>query len=307
MQPTIIQGPAVIKRGTHVVYSQGDVIAALARESWQPQGAITGGLGERHRSSRFVISCTPVGEVEAMTGANSYWPHTPADIGKSVFGAAPVALEIIPLTGNKFTYPRSAVTRMPGLALAPTKTAWQAMEWTCLGDPAKEPTDAAYMQTLAATVADTGFDQAKVISPRYTGAWGLAPFDLLEPEDGFDVSPLMTVREMSSVNYGLQDLILTGLGVQAVFVPVNLSEADIATLVRLQGAGAVLPGQDYSNPADARDLVISGTGLTVTLKNMGAKLGGYRFGSGVWRQNAITMVNRRTWAAGVPDALWTLA
>ena len=287
-----------------MVYTQGDIIMQVARESWNPQGAITGPLGERHKSTRILVSCTPEGEVEALS---SYWPYGPADIGKSIFTASPVAMEIVPLEGNKYTFPRSAVTKMPGMALKPTATLWQAMEWTCLGNPAVEPTNAAYFQTLAATAANTGFDHTKVTTPRYTGAWGATPFNVLEAEDGWDVSPSMTVKEMMSANFGLQDLILTGLGVQAVFVPINLTEAQIATMLRLQDANAVLPGDTYHEAAVARDLVVAGTGLSVTLKNMGAKLGGYRFGAGVFRQNAITMVNRRTWTAGVPDALWVLA
>lgn len=304
MQPTIIQGPACIVRGAHVVYTEGDVTVAIERDSWEPQGAIQGPLGKRHRSTKIVVSCTPVGEVEALS---SYWPYGPTDIGKSIFGGSPVSMEVVPLEGEKHTFPRSAITRMPGLSLKPTDTAFQDMAWTCLGNPSQEPTNAAYFQTLAATAANTGFDQTKVISPRYLGAWGLTPFDVLEPEDGFEVSAPMTVREMGSVNYGVTDMILSGLSVQAVFKPVNLTAAQIATMLRLQDANAVLPGESYSRTADDRDLVVTGTGLSVTLKHMGAERGGYKFGSGVWRQDQITMVNRRTWTAGVPDALWLLA
>ena len=307
MQPTIIQGPAYISSGGLFDYTEGEVILDYVNETWEPEGAITGKLGPRHKSRAITVSYTPVGEVEAL---NLQWPYTPANIGGLIIAATP--LSIIPLVGNKVTFPMSGLTKMSALNMAPTKTAWGPKEWTCLGDPTKEITDAAYWQTLAAVgggegAADTHFDETKVISPRYTGAWGAAPFDLIEAEDGFIATPSMEVKPMAAANYGVIAIALKSLGLTVSCVPLNQTEANYATLLRLQGASAVLPGQTYSNPADDRDLVITGTGLSFTGKHMGVGNGGMRYGTGIFRQGECVWHTRRTWTGGSPDPLWVLA
>lgn len=306
-QPTVIQGPAYINRGTLWVYTEDDIILDYKRETWNPKGSITGMMGERLKSSHIEISCKPQGEVESLTG---YWPFGPTDIGKSIMSAT--ALAIIPLIGNKITFPRSGVSQMPGLSLAPLNTAWEAMKFICLGDPAVEPTSAAYLQSIAAVgagegSADTHFDQTKVVSPRYLGTWGAAPFDALESESGWQVSPIMETRMMHGANHGLLDVILTSLGASASANLINITEAQYATLMKLQDATALRPGDTISTVADDRDLVITGTGLSVTLKHMGVSEAQLRYGAGTFRQGPVKFVNRRTWTAGAPDALWTLA
>lgn len=309
MQPTIIQGPAFVLHGSNAIYSQGPVTINYQRETWEPMSANFGGLGKRHRSSRAIVTLTPVGELGAADVLTTkYWTYTPAMIGTSIFGGSNTTLAIVPATGNKVTFARSAILSMPSLELSPIRTALNEMSFVCLGDPAKEPTDAAYFQAIASTTTDTSFDGTKVISPRYTGAWGASPFDTLEPENGFRVQPVMELQEMSPVNYGLTDIILKSLGVEAGFTPVNLTEAQIATMLRLQDTGAVRPGDTYSNPSDDRDLVISGTGLaTLTLKHMGAISGGLRYDTGLFRQDAVVMGHRATFTTGARDALWTIA
>lgn len=310
MQPTVIQGPAYVVRGAHKVYTTGAVTVKYVRRTWNPKGAITGSLGPRVASTHIEVSCTPVGHAADLA---NYWPYGPSDIGASIFGGSATPLSVVPLTGNKVTFPRSAVLRMPSLDLRPTRTAFDDMQWICLGDPAMEPTNAAYFQALAAVgggegAADTSFDETKIISPRYTAAWGAAPFDALEAEDGFRVQYVAGMKEMVVANYGLINVILDDLNLTAGFTPVNLTEANYATLLKLQDAAALRPGDIVAIASDARDLVISGTGLaTLTLKNMGAIDGGMRYDAAVFRQDAVTMGCRRTWAAGVEQVMFTLA
>src|SRR5262245_31397261 len=95
-QPTVIQGPAYINRGTFWIYTEGDIALDYKRETWEPKGSIQGSLGPRIKSTNVEISFTPVGEAE---GLSSYWQWAPADIGGSILAAT--ALSIIPKTGNK--------------------------------------------------------------------------------------------------------------------------------------------------------------------------------------------------------------
>jgi hypothetical protein len=302
MQPTVIQGPAIIKRGALVVYCEDDVVIDYNVETWNPSSSHFGKMGERLKSRNIVVKGKPCGEVKAATFA--LWPYTPADIGKSILAAT--ALEVIPLTGNKYTFARSGLLKAPSLHLSPTNTAWSdEVQFLCLGDPAKEPTDAAYFQVLAATAANTDYDETKVISPRYNVAWGLAPYDAIETEDGVQVTPIIDVKPGPyTANYGQLDASLTSLGVSAAFTPTSLSEANYFGLIALQGASALRPGDIIGR---TNDLVISGTGLSLTLSKMGAAQGQARFATAVWRFGSVVMHNRITTAAGVANPVWTFA
>jgi hypothetical protein len=66
-----------------------------------------------------------------------------------------------------------------------------------------------------------------------------------------------------------------------------------------------LPGQDVS--ADSTDLVITGTGLTVTLAKAGIQAGGFAFGTVKERFGTVTFYNRAVFAVGVPGSLLMIA
>lgn len=304
-QPTIIQGPALVTHNGYSFYSEGAVTVRYQRETFNPGAAAYGKLGERLKSTRAVISFTPAGMYTSATAAK-YWPYGATSVGASVFTGSALPTVILPLSGNKITYPRGGITKLPELRLSPVKTMWGAMEITCLGDPALEPTNAGYFQVVAATTADTNFDETKIVTPRYTAAYGSSPFDAMEPdEEGFVVEPILGLKEMMPANFGLTDIIIESLGLRARFKPINLTEAQIATLINLQDAAAKRPGDVIASTTT--DLVISGTGVTFTAKYMGAADAGLVYSPGEFRQGEVAFHNVRKWSAGVPQALWTFA
>lgn len=306
-EPTIIAGPAFIKRGTHIVYTEDMIAAREIVETWNTKSAMFPSGGERVKSRIWEITCTPCGEVRDATDLARYWPYAPTDIGTNIFTDTAVALAIIPKTGNKHTFARSALTQMPSMSLGPTSKVWGPMKWTCLGDPTIAATAAGYYEVIAAKAggdADTSFDASKIISPRFTIAYGSSPFNAMEPADIIKVEPKMAVSFFGGVNYGIQTGYLTDLGVVAEFTPYGLTEADLQTLLAYQGASAKLPGDLI---AAATDLVFTGTGLVLTLKNMGPGAGGWKFSSGDFRQDAVQFHNKLTSTTGVANALWTLA
>lgn len=307
-EPIVIQGPGYVERaGLFAYMDENGHMVKYQRESWEPKGSMSGGLGPRNKATRIVVSGRPVGEYETLTG---YWPYVAGDIGSSIFSAT--ALKVAPKAGNKITFPRSGVSKLSSLYLGPLKTVWGEMEWTCLGDAAKEPTAIDYRQVIAAIgigegAANVTFDQTKVISPRVTASWGAIPFDVLETEEGWQIEPSIEVKWMYGATHGLLDGILVSLGVTAMANIINLTEAQYATMMRLQDADAVRPGDTYSNPASSRNLIISATGVSATLFAMGVENADLRYQAGGFRQGPVKFVHRRTWTGGVADSIWTLA
>lgn len=302
-QPTVIQGPAIVTHNGYDFFTQGNVVINYDYETWNPAVAAYGKLGERLKSKIAQVTFTPAGMYTAATAAK-YWPNTLTQIGSSIFTAAPLPVAIQPLTGNKVTFARGGIIKWPALKLTPLSTIWKEMTLLCLGDPAQLPTAAGYFQTIAATGAITTFNETQVLSPRYTATFG-AVFTNAEPDDeGFEIEPIFETKAMSLANYGRVDEIITSIGMRAKFKPLSLTEAQIATLIKLQDAAALQPG-DTIGTTD--DLVIAGTGFSLTLRDMGAMSAALLYGAGEWRQGDVAFANRVAFTTGAPQTLFTFA
>lgn len=297
--PTVIQGPAYVKWGSKVYYSAGPVMIRYQTRAWNPTSAMFGPLGPRLSNRIVTVSFQPVGKLDPATAVSEYWPVTPASIGSSLISDDD--LTVAPRTGNKITFPRAGLTRLPSLRLSALSTCWQGeMEFTCLSDG--EWTAENAWQTIAATSADTSFDPSKIISPRYTASWGSVTG--IEPdEQGFVVEPELRAQEIIAANWGVLDVVLSELSVRCRFRPISLSEAQMAQMLSLQGSGAKLPGDALG----ANDLVISGTGVTVTIYQVGPSDAALHYAPGEWRQGEVVLHNQVRFSSGAPQALWSIS
>jgi hypothetical protein len=305
--PTIIQGPACVSWNSYDFYTQGNVTIHYRYETWNPNTAAYGKLGERFKSKVAEVRFTPAG-MYTPASAVKYWPNSQADAGKSLFGSVPASVVIAPLTGNKVTFVRGGVSQWPALKLSPLSTVWQEMSFLCVGDAALDPTNAAYVQSIAATAFPATFDETKVISPRYTasftGADGAAQSGVEPDDEGFMVEPIFETRALSLANFGLVDAIITSIGWRARFKPLSLTEAQIAAALGLQNTTAVQPGDAIGR---STDLVIAGASLTWTGKRAGLTDAALAYGPGQWRQGEVAFVGKSLFTSGVPQALWVFA
>ena len=74
--------------------------------------------------------------------------------GSSIIGTDDLVVAAIG-SGNKITWARAGLSKMPNLRLSAMGGVWDSeMEFTCLGDSGVEQTNAAYWQTIAATTAN---------------------------------------------------------------------------------------------------------------------------------------------------------
>jgi len=301
--PSIIQGPCYLSHGGVVQYVKKDIQVTDNVESWNPETA-TGTLGERHKSRSYKLSYTNSGMVTA--GLLDYYFAALLDltkIGKSIINGA---VTIYSLTENKtYAFNAAGLSKPPGLILSPAATAWDSAEITAIGDVSKQPTDAAALRTLANTfTADTSYDESKVISDIYKASLGsrATPFDAMGSMDGFKIIPGFSVKNIMAGDVGIADIILMDVTAGASFTPSNLTEANVDTLLSVQGTGAILPGQAYAKANE--DLVITGTqvGWVFTLKHAGAKKQDRQYLSGDHRHKELTFVNARKYTTGAPGA-----
>ncbi len=302
--PTVIQGPAFVIFGSYTFSTQGDVEISYEVDTWNPRSSTAGNLGARMRGVNARISFTPVGMYTSAT-AVKYMPFNPANIGASILSGTAA---VIPISGNKITFAKAGISKMPSLTLSALSTLWGQMEILAIGDPAITPTNAAAFQTIAAATTDTTFDETKIISPRYTatftGADGVE-YAGVEPDDaGFVIDVTQEVGVMRAANFGPVAAILQSMGLTVTFKPLSMAESEIALAMGLQNSGVVRPGDTIGL---ATDLVIAGTGLSFTAKKMGISGAGLMYGAGVWRQGALKFENKIYATTGVAQPLWVFA
>ena len=296
-----IDGPAVIEFDEMSYYTEGDIGVQTNRETWEPKSAMHGSLGPRLASLSTEINFKPVGEVKTLA---KYFPYSVTDIGKKIFASAATPCVVHSISGDKYTFAHAAISKMPSLMLSATAPAFGDMSILCLGKPNVDPqTDEARIKVESAAFDNADFDPTKIISPGYTAAFGLTPYDAIESEDGFTFEPVMSLKPQSVNRFGQIGAKLTDLVATVRFIPVGLTGAQLITLGKYDGATGLIPGQ---NIATDTDLVISGTGLSVTLHNAGVAEDALRFGE-PQRLGEVMFVAKRAFTDGVADALWIIA
>lgn len=182
-------------------------------------------------------------------------------------------------------------------------------QFAVLGSVTKDPTDADYWEkAVAAAFVDTGFDETKLKRYRYT-----ATFDGLTgitAQSGFDISIKLDKDEIPDDNVGIGDIHLKGVTLTSKFTPSGLTIAQVDALIRLQGAGALQPGDSIAGAGD-KDFVISGedddSDFTATLHGHGFANTKRLWATGKLRHGEVGGMSKRTWAAGTASPLYTFS
>jgi hypothetical protein len=311
--PTIIQGPAYVTHGGVTTFVQRDIAITVNSESWNPETAY-GMIGERLKARTAKAVVTPVGMVTAANLNYYYREHlAPATyIGTSMCASGLVIVSIP--SALKYTWAKAAKTKCPSLHCGPGKTAFGSMEFEAIGDPAIQPLTAAHLKTAeeAAGALSTGFEESSITSDIYKAAYGLTPYDAMGSMDGFDIEFGLTPKKIAAGDVGYADIILASLDITASFAPSSLTETQVDGLLKLDGAEALLPGQEFARGLAASagtpiDLAITGTqlGAAFTCKAVGAKEAGYSYQLGEHRLQAVKFVSSRRWATGAETALFS--
>lgn len=303
-----ITGPAIVIRGGASIYFRDGLTVTVNTQTGEVPSDFHGTVDTFLRSRSITISGRPEGMIANLS---QIFGLGVANVGASIFGASDTALVIHTKAGQTITYERSGISKMPSLKLSATDDFFgDAMEWTCLGDPTTEPTDAAHWKTIVTSAfADVTYSETTKLRYRYTAAYGSTPYDAMTAQEGFTISLNQTNEEISDDNVGLADIVLRSLTATCNFVPSNLTEAQVDGLIKLQGSGAVLIGESIAK--GATDLVITGdngpTSFTATLHKAGFGQSAYMYQTGRLRAGEVQALTRRTWSTGVANPLYTFA
>jgi hypothetical protein len=304
----LIHGPAIVKRGTTFFYFADGLKEAITTKTGQSKSDLHGTVEDFHISRKAVISGKLTGMIRSLA---DLFPYSVADIGGSIFGNVAVPLEIYSRSGTRIAYARSALTKSPTLNLSATGDIWDdAIEFTCLNKAGELATVADTWKSISSVALPAGdFDETKIRRYRYTAAYGAAPFNAMTAQAGFKISAMCATEEIPDDNFGIGDIALTDLTASCRFTPSNLTETQIDTLLKLQGTGALLPGEAVAK--GNVDLVISGSdasgGFTATLSRAGFTNAELSYAAGKLRAGEVAAVARRTFTGGAANTLWTFA
>ena len=238
-----------------------------------------------------------------------------ATTGALVIGTRPHTAGNVPLKiwtpdGRIYPFVRAAITKHPDIKLGPNTPLFGATEFTCLGDPTKNPGDSAFLVTGNAITETGGSDpggamtMADFVRGNWTAAFGtLAGFGgdggaTLEAEDYWTIT--------SEVKY-------SALTVQGVTRHMKLDSVAFMAKARLVGPTHTqlltellshTSGSLFGSNTNAADLVLTGpSSKTVTLKQSEVKGAGFEFGGTKLGTGEVGFVNKMTFTAGAPQPL----
>lgn len=307
--PVIIQGPAIITFGGNSYYTKGGIKKSLKRDTFDIETDAYGKVDTRLASQVTELTFTPAGNIANTAQLAAHFPYSAASIGQSVFNPASAAdspLVIQTLAGETITYPRAAITKLPGLKLKTTESLLGDITFTALTASSAQLTATNSLKTNATNAfADTTFDPSKIFTAAYQAAWGSSPYNAMISADGFEFNVDISLKPVTVDIWGVVDMYLESITATAKFAPANLTETQLDGLLNVQGANVIVPGMSLANAGT--DLVISGPPLSVTLKNAGPKDAEYIYTVGQHRFQGVTFTSKRTFTAGAANPLWVFS
>ncbi|MFH0981475.1 MAG: hypothetical protein V2A79_08050 [Planctomycetota bacterium] len=195
-------------------------------------------------------------------------------IGTRIFGTTDVPLVLASnnggSTGDTMTYHNAQLTRLANLYLGVDAPIFAAdVEFTALIRNNTAPTNAAAYFTSAIGVAysDATFVKTNFKQQVYSGVWGaVGGFTAIQAKLGWNIEWELGLEPEYVDGVGTVDMILTDFLGRARCIPIEATMAQITAASKLQDSGGG-PGSLLS--LSAADLVLTGTGVSVTLKNAG--------------------------------------
>jgi hypothetical protein len=231
-------------------------------------------------------------------------------IGTRPHGASLAASKIWTPDGRLYNAVRTAITGHPSLKLGSGDGLYGAVKITCLGDPSKNPGDAAFLLAGNAITESAGADpggamtMADFIRGRWFGAWGtLAGFGgdagaPVEAEDGWELVPDIkySARTVQKVT---RHMVLDSVAFMAKCRPVGPTQTQIAGALLAHTAGS-----RHGAGTNAADLVLTGpSSKTITLKKAEIMGAGFEFGGTKLGNGEVGFVTSMTFTAGAADPL----
>lgn len=297
---SILRGPAVVRYDGATFWTKADIKVTINLESFEVDSSAYGVLDRRTTQRRAEVSFEPVGEYESLT---VLFPYGSMTIGTSIFTSTDKPLEIHTLDGKKLTFKAAALTKVPDIVASATKTRFGECTFTCIGsDNTAWTTTDSLLAITSVAFSDTSLDPVNIKTEPVTAAWGgSAPWNNFQTAEGFVVSHDLSFTNIEIDTDGLVDMMLSKISVRAKARPVGITESDLISALKVQGAG-----NPRGKSLSGADLVITPTTGVITVKGAALDTGGYEFGGAALRIGELQWVATRTLSAGVVQPLITI-
>lgn len=297
----ILRGPAIIQFKGQTFYSQSDIAVAFSEEVIPINVSNWGEVDNRVDQVYHQISFTPAGQWNALA---VLFPYASALIGSSVFGAdAP--LTIWSIDGKKRVYKSAAITKMPNIMMAATRTLFGDLQFTCIHAEDSDWADAnsLFTDSTDAYPGDAAFNASQIITQPYTLTWGAdLPWSSFTTKEGVTVEFALQLNPETNDHKGLFDYTFQSLAVTAKFIPEGVTPAQVLALLKPQGAGAIRG----RSTATTNRLKIAGAGVFVSLSGAAPIPGNEAYGPTARRVGEMGFKSTRTFTGGVVDPLFVV-
>lgn len=296
---SIITGPALVTYGGQSFWSKGDVVITPINDRFSIDTAHFGPVDERIQNRRFEITFEPSGRFTSALAA-VLWPYASTSIGDDIYGATDTALTINSRAGKQWVFHNSAITAMPNIRIGVGQTIQGSLTFTALLANSTDPTNAAayFTESSVAYPGDTGFAVSDILTKACTAAWGASsPWDSFLTQEGWEFAFDLTLAPKMVDGLGTVGMSLQSLRVTASAIPVGPAEAD--TLSKMKTSAEL-----GTSIATTDDLIVSGTGIYVSISNAGLQEADLGFGAERKRLGQHTWMATRTVTAGTADALF---
>jgi hypothetical protein len=201
-------------------------------------------------------------EADALAGTNKINFADDGDGDLAIIEQEPIIIEAL-AANRRITLHNGALITPPPLILSATQTIWGQVGFAAFirNNRAWNAANSLYTVEKIA-LEDTIPDKTKIPSQEYSCAFGAAPWDSFKPRGPVTITPTLSLEPVPTDGRGNVGMKISGVQVAASLQPQGFSEAQMLDLLQLQG-GTVARGKTKVRG----DLVVTGTGVHVTLYN----------------------------------------
>ena len=230
--------------------------------------------------------------------------------GTRLYGTSDLPLVIHGSNQDRTTYHNAQLTKLSNLFLGVNAPLFAAdVEFTCLLKNNTAPTDAAAYYTHDTTAyADTTFAKTNFRQQAYACTWGaVTGFVGFQAKLGWNVEWTLDLEPEIVDGVGTVDMILQNFLGRARCIPLEPrmfvagvpDTFPISAAAKFQGAGG---GLGHMLSASVADLTITGTNVSVVLKNAGMTELGYAWGMKPLRNGELAWETTTAFTTGVAAA-----
>lgn len=294
---TIVRGPCKITYDSATFYSKGGVSLTLTNSTFDKETDAYGVVGRAKTDLQIVVEFEPIGEIESLT---VLFPYGNTAMGASIFGGTDKPLVIVAADGT-YTVNSAAITQMPSIRCSANNTAFGSVQFTGLLDINGNPSVLAdYYSVADGASIGTAFDATKLITAPYRATLGgtIGPFF---SEAGFEISFDLSLNPITVDGIGTVDMSLQNLGATISFIPTTVSKTSFDTFFGSLDAGEELASSTLDISTD------TGGGLNFDCAAVQLLDLQNRFSPTDNRLGQVTLAAKRTFNAGAPVALFTVA